>query len=202
MLEAMRILKAVYPNPKRTIIVGLWNSEEQGLNGSRAFAADHPEVVDGMQALFNQDNGTGRIVRASTSGLPGAAPFFARWVAALPQQISQHIDLSFPGSPSGGGTDHASFICAGAPAFSLGSNSWDYFRYTWHTNVDTFDKLVFDDLENNATLVAMLAYMASEEPQRIPRDRRVLPTNPRTGEQREWPACRDARRSWEEYRNR
>jgi hypothetical protein len=202
MMEAMRILKAVYPNPKRTIIMGLWNSEEQGLNGSRAFAADHPDVVEGMQALFNQDNGTGRIVRASTSGLPGAAPFFARWFAALPQEISQHIDLSFPGNPSSGGTDHASFVCAGAPAFSLGSLSWDYFRYTWHTNLDTFDKLVFDDLKNNATLVAMLAYMASEEPERIPRDQRVLPVNPRTGEQREWPTCREPTRSWEAYRNR
>jgi len=202
MLEAMRILKAVYPNPKRTIIVGLWNSEEQGLNGSRAFAADHPEVLEGMQALFNQDNGTGRVVNVSTSGLPGAAPFFGRWMSALPQEISQHIDLSFPGNPSGGGTDHASFICAGAPAFGLGSLSWDYFRYTWHTNIDTFDKLVFDDLKNNATLVAMLTYMASEEPERIPRDRRELAVDPRTGEQREWPTCRDARRSWEAYRNR
>jgi len=61
---------------------------------------------------------------------------------------------------------------------------------------------VFDDLKNNATLVAMLTYMASEEPERIPRDRRELAVDPRTGEQREWPTCRDARRSWEEYRNR
>ena len=75
-------------------------------------------------------------------------------------------------------------------------------RRGFSVNIDTFDKLVFDDLKNNATLVAMLAYMASEEPERIPRDRRVLPVNPRTGEQREWPTCRLPRRSWEEYRNR
>ena len=61
MLEAMRILKQAYPNPKRTIIVGHWAGEEQGLNGSRAFMADHPEIVEGMQALFNQDNGTWRV---------------------------------------------------------------------------------------------------------------------------------------------
>jgi carboxypeptidase Q len=65
MMEAMRILRAVYPNPKRTIIVGHWNGEEQGLNGSRAYSEDHPEVVNGLHALFNQDNGTGRIVNLS-----------------------------------------------------------------------------------------------------------------------------------------
>jgi hypothetical protein len=61
MMEAMRILKKVYPNPKRTILVGHWGSEEQGLNGSRAFVEDHPEIVSNLQALFNQDNGTGRV---------------------------------------------------------------------------------------------------------------------------------------------
>jgi carboxypeptidase Q len=61
MMEAMRILKKVYPNPKRTILVGHWGSEEQGLNGSRAFVEDHPEIVKNLQALFNQDNGTGRV---------------------------------------------------------------------------------------------------------------------------------------------
>ena len=73
MLEALRILKKVYPNPKRTIVVGHWSGEEQGLNGSRAFAADHPEVVKGLQALFNQDNGTGRIVNFSASGFTTAS---------------------------------------------------------------------------------------------------------------------------------
>jgi carboxypeptidase Q len=59
MMEAMRILKKVYPHPKRTILVGHWGSEEEGLNGSRAFVEDHPEIVANLQALFNQDNGTG-----------------------------------------------------------------------------------------------------------------------------------------------
>src|SRR5690606_4377199 len=73
MLEALRILRQVYPNPKRTILVGHWNGEEQGLNGSRAFSEDHPEVVNGLQALWNQDNGTGRIVNLSAGPFPGAA---------------------------------------------------------------------------------------------------------------------------------
>jgi hypothetical protein len=72
----------------------------------------------------------------------------------------------------------------------------EYRQYTWHTNRDTYDKIVFDDLKENATLAAMLAYGASEDPQRVPRDRAVLPVDPRTGEQREWVSCGTARRSF------
>jgi carboxypeptidase Q len=202
MLEAMRILKAAYPNPKRTIIAGLWAGEEEGLIGSRAFVADHPEVIEGLQVLLNQDNGTGRIVRATGSGLIRAGEYFGRWLSEIPTEISSNIELSVPGTPGGGGSDHASFLCTGAPAFFLGALNWSYFPYTWHTNRDTFDKIVFDDLKNNATLYAMLAYLAAEEDELMPRDQRVLPVSPRTGEQMTWPACRPPLRSWEEYRQR
>ena len=196
MLEAMRILKAAYPNPKRTILVGHWSGEEQGLNGSRAFVADHPEVVEGLQALFNQDNGTGRVVNVSAQGLVDATAHLGRWFARVPNEITRHIRLDFPGTPGGGGSDYASFICSGAPAFSLSSTGFDYGMYTWHTNRDTFDKLVFDDLKNNATLTAMLVYLASEDPERVPRERRELfPVSPNSGQPGSWPACREAQRS-------
>jgi Zn-dependent M28 family amino/carboxypeptidase len=196
MLEAMRILRQVYPNPKRTILVGHWSGEEQGLIGSRAFAADHPEVVRGLQALFNQDNGTGRVVNISGSGLVAASGTYARWLAKLPTEITRHFtNVNFPGNPPGGGSDHASFICHGAPAFGLGALSWDYGTYTWHTNRDTFDKIVFDDLKNNATLVAMLVYLASEDAERVPRERRVMPANPQTGSPGVWPVCQAPPRS-------
>lgn len=199
MMEAARILSEVYPNPKRTILLGLWSGEEQGLNGSHAFVEDHPEVVSGLQALFNQDNGTGRIVSMSGSGFIDAGAPLSRWLARVPAEVTRFINPSFPGMPSGGGTDHASFVCAGAPGFSLGALGWDYGSHTWHTHRDTFDKLVFDDLRNNAVLVASLVYLASEDDEMISRERRVMPTNPRTGEQMEWPACgaavRDSRNS-------
>ncbi|MFL5581815.1 MAG: M20/M25/M40 family metallo-hydrolase, partial [Gemmatimonadaceae bacterium] len=83
MLEAMRILRQAYPRPKRTILVGHWSGEEQGLNGSRAFAADHAEIVKGLQALFNQDNGTGRVTNISAQGLVGAGEFLARWMGRI-----------------------------------------------------------------------------------------------------------------------
>ncbi|MAG70123.1 MAG: M20/M25/M40 family metallo-hydrolase [Vicinamibacterales bacterium] len=197
MLEAMRILKAAYPNPRRTIIVGHWGGEEQGLNGSRAYTEDNPEVVQNLQALFNQDNGTGRIIAVGNQGLIGASGFMARWFAGLPAEFSAEVDFSFPGMPGGGGSDYASFVCYGAPAFSLRALNWSYSPYTWHTNRDTFDKVVFSDLQHNATLYAMLTYMASEETERVPRDRRTeFPVNATTGEAGGWPECQPARREW------
>ncbi|MFT4833213.1 MAG: carboxypeptidase Q [Psychroserpens sp.] len=194
MMEAARILKKIYPNPKRTIIVGHWGSEEQGLNGSRAFVEDHPEIVEGLQALFNQDNGTGRVVRISGQGLLNAYDYMGSWLEAVPESITKEIETTFPGIPGGGGSDYASFVAAGAPAFSLSSLNWSYFDYTWHTNLDTYDKIVFDDVRNNAILTAILAYMASEDIDRASREKAVLHTNPRTGEQRTWPETRSPNR--------
>ncbi len=187
MLEAMRLLKKYYPNPKRTILVGHWGSEEQGLNGSRAFVEDHPEIVKNIQAVFNQDNGTGRVVNISGQGFLHSYDFINRWLAKVPEEIKSEIKTSFPGSPGGGGSDHASFLAAGAPAFSLSSLNWSYGTYTWHTNRDTYDKIVFDDVRSNAILTAIMAYMASEDPKAFPKDKSVLPLNPRTGEPGKWP---------------
>ena len=194
MMEAMRILKKVYPNPKRTILVGHWGSEEEGLNGSRAFVKDHPEIVAGVQAVFNQDNGTGRVVNISGSGFRDAYDYVNSWLYAVPEEISSGIETDFPGTPARGGSDYASFVAAGAPAFSLSSLSWDYWNYTWHTNLDTYDKIVFDDLKNNVMLTAILAYMASEDPDKTSREKSVLPMSRRNGEQMEWPEPRDATR--------
>ena len=194
MMEAMRILKLVYPNPKRTILVGHWGSEEQGLNGSRAFVEDHPEIVSNIQALFNQDNGTGRVTSINGQGFLHAYDFIGRWLSKVPDSIRTQIETSFPGSPGGGGSDYASFVAAGAPAFSLSSLSWSYGNYTWHTNRDTYDKIVFDDVRSNVILTAILAYMASEDPAKTSRERSVLPMIQRTGKQQAWPEPRKATR--------
>lgn len=193
MMEALRILKKLYPNPKRTILVGHWGSEEQGLNGSRAFVEDHPEIVNKLQALFNQDNGTGRVVNLAGQGYLYAHDYLQRWLAPAPDSVKNRIQTTFPGTPGGGGSDHASFVAAGAPAFSLSSISWSYGNYTWHTNRDTYDKIVWDDVQNNVLLTVILAYMASEDPQTTPREKALLPVNS-TGQRAEWPAQRKATR--------
>lgn len=194
MMEAMRILKAVYPNPKRTIMVGHWGSEEQGLNGSRGFVKDHPEIVNNLQALFNQDNGTGRVTSISGQGYLHAYEYIGRWLSKVPREYKVDLETTFPGSPGGGGSDFASFVAAGAPGFSLSSLSWDYGTYTWHTNVDTYDKIVFDDVRNNAILAAILVYQACEDPNKTSREKSVLPINPRTGEPGKWPEVREPTR--------
>lgn len=189
MMEAMRILKQVYPNPRRTILAGHWDSEEQGLNGSHAFVADHPQIVDSLQALFNQDNGTGRVVTIGAAGLMDASGNLARWLSRVPSDLIRNLQLGMPGMPAGGGSDMASFDCAGAPGFSVSTSSYDYFSYTWHTGRDTFDKLSFDDIKINATLVAMLAYLASEDPEQVSRVRRSVLPQGRGGQAGTWPAC-------------
>ena len=209
MMEALRILKTVLPNPTRTIVVGHWSGEEQGLNGSRAFSEDHPEIVRGLQALFNQDNGTGRIQSTGPGPVIDARPVLVGYIDQLPPRISQYLrfrpqegqpprdpalspwNVGQPGAPGGGGSDHSSFQCYGAPAFSLGALGWDYSNTTWHTNRDTYDKVVIEDLKHNATLTAMLTYLASEDPRTISRANLFQsPDNPIT-----YPTCVRATRT-------
>ena len=188
MMEAMRILKKIYPNPKRTILVGHWGSEEQGLNGSRAFVEDHPEIVNNLQALFNQDNGTGRVVNIGGQGFAKSKDYITRWLAAVPDTIKNQIKTSFPGTPGAGGSDFASFVAAGALGYSLSSTSWDYGTYTWHTNRDSYDKLVFDEIRSNVILAAIMVYMASEDPEKTSTEKATdLPVNERTGKPATWP---------------
>ncbi len=177
-MEAMRILKLAYPNPKRTIMVGHWASEEQGLNGSTAFTEDRPEVMKGLQALFNQDNGTGRVQSLSSSGLTAIGPHLKSWWQQLPSfytdsMSNNAVSWSFNDVPTGnpGGTDGAVFACFGTPSIGMGAVGWNYSTYTWHTNRDTYDKVVMDDLKHNATLAAALVYAASEDPDFISREK-------------------------------
>lgn len=194
MLEAMRILKTTYPTPRRTILVGHWGAEEMGLIGSGSFREDHPEVIEGLQTAFNQDNGTWRFEKIEGQALLDADKFFPRWMATVPTEISEHIELELPGVQNNRGSDHVSFLCTGAPSFRLQSPYDEYRQYTWHTNRDTYDKIVFDDLKENATLAAMLAYLASEDPDRMGREQAMLPIDPRTKQPRKWGQCFEPRR--------
>ena len=200
-MEAMRILKSAIPNPRRTIIGALWNGEEQGLNGSRAFVEDHPEILERTHTVFNADHGTGPVTFIPMQGFTAAAGYFGNWLASVPSEFANQVTLEIPGTPESGGTDHASFLCAGVPAFSfhvgtgrtddlpMGTNRWDTSIYTWHTNRDTYDKIVFEDLRDDAVMTAMLVYLASEDAERMPRDQRVMPTGT------DWPDCRSPARS-------
>ncbi|HEY6220083.1 MAG TPA: M20/M25/M40 family metallo-hydrolase [Gemmatimonadaceae bacterium] len=194
MLEAMRILRAAYPNPKRTILAGHWSGEEEGDIGSAAFAADHPEILKGLQALFNQDNGTGNINQVVTNGFVDAAPFIAKWMSRMPADVTAGITMDLPGVQHDESTDSDAFDCHDTPGFQLNSADWEYDVYTWHTNRDTFDKISWREVEKNAIFVAMLAYQASEDPNMVPRTRRipVAPPGTRGGP----PVCENPPRSY------
>jgi len=197
MLEAMRILKTTYPNPRRTILVGHWGAEEMGLIGSRAFTEDHPDILQGMQAVFNQDNGTWRFEIIEGQGYLDAGSHIGRWIARMPSEFTDSLRLYFPGNQDNQGSDHSSFVCHGVPAFRFQSPYAEYRQYTWHTNRDTYDKIVFDDLRQNATFAAMVAYLASEDPSRIDREQALLPAG-QGGQPRRWPTCALARRRFQQ----
>ncbi|HTO16068.1 MAG TPA: M20/M25/M40 family metallo-hydrolase [Edaphocola sp.] len=195
MMEAMRILKQVYPNPKRTIMVGHWGSEEQGLNGSRSFTEDHPELLDKISVVFNQDNGTGSINNIATQGFINAYSFFDKWLSLLPEALKGDYKMEYPGYPNVGGSDNFAFIPLGIPAFYLASTKdWNYRTYTWHTQRDTYDKIIFDELRENAIKVAMLVYLACEEPEMISREKIQMPIDLKTGKAEKWPGKGKAKR--------
>jgi hypothetical protein len=174
-LEAMRLLKLAYPHPKRTILVGHWSGEEESEIGSNAFATDHPDIVRGLQALFNQDDGTGRIAKITSIGFLDGPSALARWMSRLPASLTSNIRLDYPGVVELQFSDDDAFACRNAPAFGFSSMDGEDGIYTWHTNRDTFDKINFDEIERAATLTALLAYEAAEDPQQLSRVRRTMP---------------------------
>jgi hypothetical protein len=202
MLEAMRILRTAYPQPKRTILAGHWSGEEEGDIGSAAYAADHPEVLKGLQVLLNQDNGTGNIDRVVTVGFMDAPEHFAKWMSKMPEDVWRGVTLEFPGYAHNESTDSDAFACRDAPGFFLNSADWDYNDYTWHTNRDTYDKIAFDVIKRNATLIAMLAYEASEDPSRLGRERRVPAIAEEAGREIPAPRCGNPPRSYKESQSR
>ena len=195
MMEAARLLKAAYPAPKRTILVGHWGAEEQGLIGSGSFAEDHPDIVERMYAGFNQDNGTWHVEEVQAYGFLDGIGHLAQWLSRLPRDLSAPLKLPAPGALTNVGSDHFSFLCRGAPGFRLTSAYDEYRQYTWHTTLDTFDKVVVPELRTNAMTAAMLAYLASEDPDPLTRERALVQPREGGGGSME---CRPVSRSFSE----
>jgi hypothetical protein len=189
-MEAARLLRLAYPKPKRTIIIAHWNGEEQGIIGSRAWAADHPEVIKGMHAAFNVDHGTGRLMGMGPRAHPATGPVLQRYLSEMPSEITRQIYFYPPGAPATGGSDDAAFGCYQVPSYGFNSISWDYNNLTHHTDRDTYDKVIIADQRNNAALLAMLIYEASEDPVFMSRELLdPLPISRATGKPMEWAPC-------------
>jgi len=181
MMEAMRILKAIDFKPKRTIRIALWSSEEQGLFGSRGYVKEHfadpadmkPKAEhEKLSAYYNLDNGTGAIRGVYLQGNAAVAPIFQAWLNPFADLGAKTITIS-----NTGGTDHQAFDGVGLPGFQFIQDPMDYNTRTHHSNMDTFDRLVEDDLKKSATIVASFVYHTSERAEKLPR--KAMPTPPR-----------------------
>ncbi len=173
MMEAMRILKAINFKPKRTIRVALWSSEEQGLFGSRGYVASHfgdPKTMEmkpeqqKLSAYYNLDNGTGKIRGIYLQGNTAAGPIFKNWLEPFADLGAATITIRNTGS-----TDHVAFDAVGIPGFQFIQDPMDYFARTHHSNQDTYDRLVEDDLKQAATIVASFVYNTAQRPEMMPR---------------------------------
>jgi len=174
MMEAARILKTLGVKPRRTIRVALWSGEEEGLLGSQAYVKEHfgsfEDQKPGFEKFggyFNIDSGTGRVRGASVFGPPEAgnilreilAPFKADGVVGAGPTRSRRL----------GGSDNTSFNQAGLPGIGMGQDPIEYQSHTWHTNLDTYERILEDDVKDDAMVVAWAVYQLATRDDLLPR---------------------------------
>jgi hypothetical protein len=192
MMEAVRILKALDVKPRRTIRIGLWSGEEEGLLGSQGYVEQHfgsrPPMEDpnmkGMPTLlrreagpvtvkpdqakvsayFNVDNGTGKIRGVYLQENEAAAPIFESWMKPF-----NDLGMTTLTMRNTGGTDHLSFDAVGIPGFQFIQDPIEYETRTHHSNMDVYDRLQPDDLKQMAVIVASFVYETAMRDQMMPR---------------------------------
>ena len=177
MIEALRVIQKLGLKPRRTIRLCLWAAEEQGLLGSRNYVERHffdsktntpkPEHA-GVQAYFNLDNGTGRILGIWGQGNTGAMKNFEQWGQALKDLGWKNVS---PRSVTQ--TDHGSFENAGIPGFQFIQERLEYNSRTHHSNMDTFDHVQPDDVKQQGAVAAVFAWYAANIPEKLPRKSRT-----------------------------
>lgn len=185
MMEAVRILKALNVQPRRTIRIALWSGEEEGLLGSRGYVKNHfadrttmelkPEHSK-ISAYYNVDNGTGKIRGVYTEGNKNAAEIYKQWIVPFNDLGVSTVTLD-PTS----GTDHQSFDGVGIPGFQFIQDAIEYDTRTHHSNMDTYDHLVPDDLKQAAIVVAAFVYNTAQRDEKIPRKELPKPAGNQRG---------------------
>jgi hypothetical protein len=173
MMEAMRILKAVGAKPRRTIRLGLWGGEEEGLLGSKAYVQAHLADPKSMalkpehqkiSAYYNIDNGTGRIHGVWMQGNLAIIPVFDEWIKPL-----RDFDVTTLTPQSVRGSDYLSFDDVGIPAFQFMQDRLEYNSRTHHSNMDVVDRVQRDDLVQMSVIVATFAYNTAMRDEKLPR---------------------------------
>ncbi len=191
-MEVMRIFNALHIKPRRTIRIGLWTGEEQGLFGSNGYVKQHfgeiPRSTDPDQILipeydrdaagpiqykpefqkisayFNVDNGGGRIRGIYLQENAAMGPIFAQWIAPL-----KDLGVTTISVRNTGGTDHESFDAVGVPGFQFIQDPLDYGSRTHHSNMDTYERLQSEDLAQASAVEAIFVYNAAMRDQMLPR---------------------------------
>ncbi len=180
MMEAMRILKQSGLRLRRTVRIGLWTGEEQGLLGSRMYVKNHFGDPATMQlkpehstlaGYFNMDNGTGQYRGVYLQGNEAIAPIFRAWMAPF-----QHLGMRQLTIRNTGGTDHLAYNAVGLSGFQFIQDPIQYSSRTHHSSLDVYDQLVASDLMKNAVITAAFVYHAANREQMLPR--KALPKPP------------------------
>ncbi len=175
MMEAMRILKTLNVSPRRTIRIGLWTGEEQGLFGSRAYVRQHFGYSDStgnhftpehakFAAYFNVDNGTGKIRGVYQQMNADVAPIFNAWMGPFKDIGMKTLTIS-----NTGGTDHQSFDAVGLPGFQYIQDGIEYNTRTHHSNADVYERIQAEDMKFNSAVLAAFAWQAAQRDDKLPR---------------------------------
>jgi hypothetical protein len=175
MLEAMRLIKTLGLTPRRTIRIGLWTGEEQGLLGSAAYVKQHFGTRDAtgfhpkdeqkkLAAYFNVDNGSGKIRGVYLQGIAAERSIFDAWMGPFKDIGMKTLTIN-----NTGGTDHLSYIGVGLPGFQFIQDPLDYGNVTHHTNQDVYERLQPDDMKFNSAVVASFAWQAAQRDEMLPR---------------------------------
>ena len=173
MMEALRILKATGLKTRRTVRLGLWTGEEEGILGSRAYVTDHFADRQDMKlkpehskfsAYFNVDNGTGAIRGVYLQGNEAAAPIFQAWM-----QPFKNFGMTTLSIRNTGGTDHLSYDAVGLPGFQFIQDPVEYNSRTHHSNMDVYERVQAADMMKNAVIVASFVYHAANRDEKLPR---------------------------------
>jgi carboxypeptidase Q len=197
MMEAARILKTLGVKPRRTIRVALWSGEEQGLLGSQAYVKEHFGSFEDQKAgyekfggYFNIDSGTGRVRGAGVFGPPDAANILREILA--PFKSDGVVGATVTSSRRLGGSDNTSFNQAGLPGIGMGQDPIEYGTHTWHTNLDTYERILEDDVKKDAMVVAWAVYQLAMRDDLLPRfSKSEMP--PKPPEENSQPPARPSR---------
>jgi hypothetical protein len=173
-MEAVRVLKAIGVKPRRTIRVALWSGEEQGLRGSRAYIRERFGTFEEPKpahkkfgGYVNIDNGTGRARSMTVFGPPAAGTVVREAVA--PFKDLGVLGATTTRSRQGGNSDHSAFNEAGLPGINVLQDPIEYDSHTWHSNLDTYERIVEEDVIKSAIVVAATVYHLAMRDEMLPR---------------------------------